>query len=65
MLLEDAIHEHLRLQGRPGRHRGISGPPAVEAEVIAFQRRGHLNTAVAGYAVEMVLVALITAAGIC
>ena len=33
----------------------------MQAEVVTFQRRRHLHAAVAGDAVEMVLIALITA----
>ena len=40
----------------------VYGPPAVQAEVVTLQRRGHLHAAVAGYAVEVMLVALIAAA---
>jgi len=40
----------------------VYGPPAVQAEVVTLQRRGHLHAAVAGYAVEVMLVALISAA---
>jgi len=59
---DDAIQERRRLQGLLLRLGVVYGPPAVQAEVVALQRGGHLHAAVAGYAVEVMLVALISAA---
>jgi len=59
---DDAIQERRRLQGLLLRLGVVYGPPAVQAEVVTLQCRRHLHAAVAGYAVEVVLVALVPAA---
>ncbi len=59
---DDAIQERRRRQGLLLRLGVVYGPPAVKAEVVALQCRGHLHAAVAGDAVEVMLVALIPTA---
>ena len=56
---DDAIQEGSRLQGLLLRLGVVYGSPAVQAEVVTLQGRCHLHAAVAGYAVEVVLIALI------
>ena len=59
---EDAVQKCLGLQWCCYRHRIIYRPPAVLTTVVAFQGGRHLHTAVAGDAVEVVLVALVPTA---
>jgi len=62
LLPKDAFQEYIRLGPFFGLwHRIFYRPPAVQAELVAFQRGGHLHAAMAGNAVKMMLVALITA----
>ena len=59
--LHDALQECARLQRLVSWNWIVYRPPAVQAEVVTFQSRRHLNATVAGDAVEVVLVALIAA----
>ena len=62
LLPQDAFQEYIRLCPFFGLwHRIFYRPPAVQAELIAFKCGSHLHTAMAGDAVKMMLVALITA----
>ena len=59
---QDAVQKCLGLQWCSSRHRIVYRPPAVLTTVVAFQGGRHLHAAVAGDAVEVVLVALVPTA---
>lgn len=61
LAFQDAIKEICRLQELLCDHWVVNRPPAVQAVVIAHEGWRHLNAAVAGYAIEMMLIALIPA----
>jgi hypothetical protein len=58
--MKDSIQEWDWLQRFMTRNGIVYRPPAVHAKMVALQSRRHLHTAVAGDAVKVVLVALVT-----
>jgi len=60
LLHDDTLQQIIRLKPFTGQgYRLIHRPPAVHAEMIAMQDRGHLDAAMAADPIEVVLVALI------